>query len=87
MKCRILGSGELWVNHTHNCLNWLYEYYFHCHNKSLRECFFSSSSHQNQGTKSKESREGYRISTVKHSTTNFEVGHTVEKTGAALKNV
>jgi len=38
-----------------------------------------------KGTKSKESRGGYKISTVKHSTTNFEVGHTIAKSTVALK--
>jgi len=57
IKCHFLGSGELCVNHTHNCLNWLFEYCFRCHSIYLRERFFSSSSHQNEGMKSKESRE------------------------------
>jgi len=55
MKCHFLGSGELCVNHIHNDLNWLSKYCFRCHNIYLRECFFSSSSRQNRGTKSKNS--------------------------------
>jgi len=53
MKCYFLRSGELWVNHIHIGLNWLSKHCFHCNNMSLRECFFSSNSHQNGGTKSK----------------------------------
>ena len=76
MKCNFLGSGELCVNYIHNCLNWLSEYCFRCHSTSLREWFHSSSSHQNGGTKSNYSRAWQKVSTVKHLTTNFEVGHT-----------
>jgi len=46
---------------------------------------FTSNLHRNEGTKSKENRGWYEISTVKHSTTNFEVGHVVAKSTAALK--
>jgi len=28
MKCHSLGSNELCVNHTHNCLIWLFEIFF-----------------------------------------------------------
>jgi len=34
-KCHFLGFCELRVNHIHNCLNWLSEYRFGCHNISL----------------------------------------------------
>ena len=52
---------------------------------SLRERFFSSSSHQTGDTKSKQSRTGNKISSAKHSTMTFEVGHRVAKFTVALK--
>jgi len=56
MECNFLSSGELYVDHTHNYLSDLFEYCFRWHSISLRECFLGSSSHQTEGTKSKESR-------------------------------
>ena len=51
----------------------------------MREWFFTSCSHQNEGTKSKESRGWYEISTVKQSSTNLDDGHTAAKPIVALK--
>jgi len=92
MKCHFLSSGELCVNHIHIGLNWISEYCFHCHNMSLRECFFGSSSHQNGDTKSNDSllallRVWINISTVEHSATNFEVDHIGYKVNCRIKNV
>ena len=56
IKCHFLGSGELCMNYIHIGLNWLSKCCFYCHNICRRECFFSSSSHKNGGTKSKGSR-------------------------------
>ena len=50
-----------------------------------KSVFFSSRSHQNVGTKSKDSRVWWKISIVKHSITNFEVGHTVANSTVVLK--
>jgi len=47
---------------TTTVLNWRFEQCFRYHSISLQECFFSSSSHQNEGTKSKENQGWYKIS-------------------------
>ena len=62
-KYHFFGSGELCVILKTVWMNWHSEYCFRCHSISLRVCFFSSSSHQNEGTNSKESRGGHKIST------------------------
>ena len=63
------------VRESYNCLYRLFEYCFCYRNISLQDWFLSCRSNQNEGTKWKESWGSQKTSTVKHSTTNFEVYH------------
>jgi len=85
MKCHFLGSGELYVNHDHNGLNWLSTYCFRCH-IYLWESGCSALAHiKTEARNQRIVEHDKKINTVKHSSTNFEVGHTVAKSTVALK--
>ena len=79
MKWHFLRSGELCVNHTHNCLIWLFEYCFRCHNISIRE-WLSALVHIK--TKAPNWR---KVEDDTRWALSNKVGHTVAKSKVALK--